>query len=243
MVYIGAITLAEGCDDDQEAVQRFNQEFDEDFLAFCEQELAKINNFFAEKLGEANRKFANLQNELNVNHPKKIHEHLAVEQKKSEENGLINLGAIFNPKGAVIKKRELKNDTRKLHAMKLAFSEFYLSLVLLQNYQNLNFTGFRKILKKHDKLFECDTGLRWRQAHVDVAPFYTNKGIGKLIEETESLFTNQLENGNRPKAMKRLRVPPLSQQPSPWITFKVGLFMGALAVLLSYIVLTGNYTN
>ena len=41
---------------------------------------------------------------------------------------------------------------RKLHDLKLAFSEFYLSLVLLQNYQTLNFTGFRKILKKHDKV-------------------------------------------------------------------------------------------
>lgn len=36
--------------------------------------------------------------------------------------------------------------------LRLPFSEFYLSLVLLQNYQNLNFTGFRKILKKHDKV-------------------------------------------------------------------------------------------
>lgn len=41
---------------------------------------------------------------------------------------------------------------RKVRELKLAFSEFYLSLILLQNYQNLNFTGFRKILKKHDKV-------------------------------------------------------------------------------------------
>ncbi len=42
--------------------------------------------------------------------------------------------------------------SRKIHDIKLAFSEFYLSLILLQNYQTLNFTGFRKILKKHDKV-------------------------------------------------------------------------------------------
>ena len=36
--------------------------------------------------------------------------------------------------------------------VKLAFSEFYLSLVLLQNYQTLNFQAFRKIAKKHDKV-------------------------------------------------------------------------------------------
>ena len=45
-----------------------------------------------------------------------------------------------------------KTTTRKLQDLKLAFSEFYLALILLQNYQNLNFTGFRKILKKHDKV-------------------------------------------------------------------------------------------
>lgn len=44
--------------------------------------------------------------------------------------------------------------TRKIRELKLAFSEFYLSLILLQNYQNLNYTGFRKILKKHDKVKE-----------------------------------------------------------------------------------------
>jgi len=51
---------------------------------------------------------------------------------------------------------------RKRNDLKLAFSEFYLMLVLLQNYQTLNFTGFRKILKKHDKLFQTVRGDEWR---------------------------------------------------------------------------------
>lgn len=52
----------------------------------------------------------------------------------------------------VPKLKKKKKTFRKLHDLKLAFSEFYLSLILLQNYQTLNFTGFRKILKKHDKV-------------------------------------------------------------------------------------------
>ena len=71
-----------------------------------------------------------------------------------------------------------KMPSRKLHDLKLAFSEYYLSLVLVQNYQNLNFTGFRKILKKHDKNLETDSGAQWRKDHVDCAMFYTNKDIG-----------------------------------------------------------------
>lgn len=49
-------------------------------------------------------------------------------------------------------RRIRKKQFRKVYDLKLALSEFYLSLVLLQNYQNLNFTGFKKILKKHDKV-------------------------------------------------------------------------------------------
>ena len=62
--------------------------------------------------------------------------------------------------------------------LKLAFSEFYLSLILLQNYQNLNFTGFRKILKKHDKLMRNDAGARW-------VP--TNEPLIKPIYSLESM--------------------------------------------------------
>ena len=59
-------------------------------------------------------------------------------------------------------KQSQRSHYRKRNDLKLAFSEFYLMLVLLQNYQTLNFTGFRKILKKHDKLFQTSRGEDWR---------------------------------------------------------------------------------
>lgn len=40
--------------------------------------------------------------------------------------------------------------------------------------------------------------------------------------------------------MKRLRVPPLGEQQSPWTTFKVGLFSGSFIVLLIAVVLSGK---
>jgi len=84
-------------------------------------------------LAEATRKYAALQSELKT----------AVEvQQGSGKN-----------KGKASAKPLLP--TRKLRELKLAFSEFYLSLILLQNYQTLNHTGFRKILKKHDKVSYC----------------------------------------------------------------------------------------
>jgi hypothetical protein len=40
--------------------------------------------------------------------------------------------------------------------------------------------------------------------------------------------------------MKRLRVPPLNEQQSPWTTFKLGLFLGSFVVLFVVVVLAGE---
>ncbi|CAF5205711.1 unnamed protein product, partial [Rotaria magnacalcarata] len=56
--------------------------------------------------------------------------------------------------------RERKQN-RNVNELKAAFSEFYLMLVLLKNYQTLNSNGFRKILAKHDKLYLMTSGDEW----------------------------------------------------------------------------------
>ena len=87
-------------------------------------------------MAEATRKFAALQNELRI-----------------------ALGDKANSMSPLRQKTVVSSiPARKIQELKLAFSEFYLSLILLQNYQNLNFTGFRKILKKHDKVSVLCTG-------------------------------------------------------------------------------------
>lgn len=110
-----------------EIVARHFANFDEQFFLYCDKELKKINTFYAEKLAEATRKYANLNSEL------------------KDSLIQIRLGKRKDGGGK-------KVPARKLQELKLAFSEFYLSLILLQNYQTLNHTGFRKILKKHDKV-------------------------------------------------------------------------------------------
>ncbi|XP_054000583.1 xenotropic and polytropic retrovirus receptor 1 homolog isoform X2 [Hylaeus anthracinus] len=202
-----------------EVISRHFASFDEVFFTFCDRELKKINTFYSEKLAEATRKYAALQSELKV----------ALE---------LQHGGGKN-KGKVIVKTHLP--TRKLRELKLAFSEFYLSLILLQNYQNLNYTGFRKILKKHDKLLSVDSGSKWRVECVETAHFYTSKDIDKLIQDTETTVTNDLEGGDRQRAMKRLRVPPLGEHQSPWTTFKVGLFSGSFIILFVAVVLSAIF--
>ncbi|XP_076225453.1 solute carrier family 53 member 1 isoform X2 [Nomia melanderi] len=203
-------------------LERYFNKFDDKFFHYCDKELAKINTFYSEKLAEATRRFASLNNELS--------EILSVSEDKQGSRKSRYRNNILHKKPV---------SARKLQELKLAFSEFYLFLILLQNYQNLNFTGFRKILKKHDKLLNIELGAKWRAEHVDTALFHTHKDIDRLIAETEALVTRDLEQGDRQRAMKRLRVPPLGEQLSPWITFKVGIFSGAFVVLLIAVLLSG----
>ncbi|XP_026168882.1 xenotropic and polytropic retrovirus receptor 1 homolog [Mastacembelus armatus] len=213
---------------DEDTVKRYYAKFEEKFFQTCEKELAKINTFYSEKLAEAQRRFATLQNELQSSLD-------AQRESSATARGLRRRKTVF----ALSQQERCKH--RNIKDLQLAFSEFYLSLILLQNYQNLNFTGFRKILKKHDKILETSRGADWRVAHVEVAPFYTCKKITQLISETEALVTTELEGGDRQKAMKRLRVPPLgAAQPAPaWTTFRVGLYCGVFLVLIVTVVITG----
>ena len=88
---------------------------------------------------------------------------------------------------------------------------------------------------------QTTTGAKWRDDYVETADFYKNKEIDKLIQETENTFINDLESGDRQKAMKRLRVPPLGDHHSPWTTFKVGLFSGAFLVLVFTVLLSAIF--
>uniref|UniRef100_A0A3Q2DIJ6 Xenotropic and polytropic retrovirus receptor 1 homolog n=1 Tax=Cyprinodon variegatus TaxID=28743 RepID=A0A3Q2DIJ6_CYPVA len=212
---------------DEDTVKRYYAKFEERFFQTCEKELLKINTFYSEKLAEAQRRFATLQNELQSS--------LDAQRENSAPPSLRKRKTMFHLS------QEERCKHHNIKDLKLAFSEFYLSLILLQNYQNLNFTGFRKILKKHDKILDTSRGADWRVAHVEVAPFYTCKKITQLITETETLVTTELEEGDRQRAMKRLRVPPLgaAQPAMAWTTFRVGLFCGFFIILGAAFVLTG----
>lgn len=76
---------------------------------------------FVEKLAEAQRRFATLQNELQSS---------LDAQRESNAPGLRNRRKTVFPLT-----NEERNKHRNIKDLKLAFSEFYLSLILLQNYQ------------------------------------------------------------------------------------------------------------
>lgn len=51
---------------EEDILKRHFANFDETFFNYCDKELKKINTFYAEKLAEATRKFATLNNELKI---------------------------------------------------------------------------------------------------------------------------------------------------------------------------------
>lgn len=192
---------------------------DEQFFNECDQELTKINLFFSQKIAEAQGKYHELQTELQTFKD-------VLESRKEPLTVRRRFGG---------KDKMHKEATRNEQQLKLAFSEFYLSLVLVQNYQQLNATGFRKILKKHDKLTSNERGLDWRINKVEKSSFFLNREIETLINNVETSVINDLEQGNRQAGMKRLKVPPLSEKQKPITTFSLGLFSGASLILLAAI--------
>lgn len=126
----------------------------------------------------------------------------------------------------------LRSTRSKHQSLKKALSEFYLGLALLQNFQQLNHTGFRKVLKKHDKLAKSSRGKELFKKTVCEAYFWKSRHLADMIEKTENMMIDKLEDGNRSKAMNTLRVPPLESKDvrSHWVTLRAGWFMGVIFV-------------
>ncbi|KAK6056561.1 SPX domain protein [Cooperia oncophora] len=197
-------------------------QMDEKFFNECDNELTKINLFFSQKIAEAQGKYHELQTDLQMFKE-------AIQTRTEPTTLRRRFGA----------RDKLHKETAKTsQQLKLAFSEFYLSLVLVQNFQQLNATGFRKILKKHDKLTGNERGLDWRINKVEKSSFFLNREIETLINNVETSVINELEGGNRQAGMKRLKVPPLSEKQKPITTFSLGLFMGASMILILSILLS-----
>jgi len=68
--------------------------------------------------------------------------------------------------------------------------------------------------------------------NVDVQTFHRDSTVELLIQQIEDAVTNHLENGNRSKAMNRLRVPPLLTTKDMSPTFVLGFLIGALLVIV-----------
>ncbi|RDD44460.1 Xenotropic and polytropic retrovirus receptor 1-like protein [Trichoplax sp. H2] len=243
----------------EQVMEEYLVKFEGKFFALCSEELERVNDFFLEKISECKRKFKTLHIEVEgflrnigclaearrsraesflVNSTKKLREGKIVSaavprpsvafSKETKTSLLVNRVKPLNKKLGMAFKR-------RLNKLRFNLSEFYLNLTFLQNYQTLNHTGFRKILKKYDKMMLSTNGIRtFLPQEIETAPFHTNKQVAFMIEEIENL-TIALDFGNRSKAMNRLRVPPLAERQSHWSTFRFGTWFGMSTFLVAII--------
>jgi SPX domain protein involved in polyphosphate accumulation len=161
-------------------------------------------------LSEAKVKLKTLTNELNKNSKSSSKQMCRSDSKslftqKSFETTSSNSDTNLHKIHTIHNLPDRYQQRSKRNDMKAAFSEFYLFLFWLRNYQLLNFQGFRKILKKHDKLFKTSSGNEWRKVKVDLATFFVDKEVDNLITKVENIFTQHLEYGNRKQAINQLR--------------------------------------
>ncbi|XP_017056627.1 xenotropic and polytropic retrovirus receptor 1 [Drosophila ficusphila] len=195
----------------------YYSDFKKLFFQTCNRELTKVNDFFAHKQAEGHRKLATLNFQLS----------LVTRRRNQQDSGSLT------SKESTTSRARRPEDNRKMPSIKklrLAMSEFYLSLIMLQHYQTLNITAFRKICKKYDKNLKSESGFDWYERFVERAPFASNTQLDRMIVTVEDLYTIYLANGDRSAAMTKLRVPPLGQPTAPIHVFCAGLFLGLFFV-------------
>ncbi|XP_048129190.1 phosphate transporter PHO1-like [Rhodamnia argentea] len=121
-----------------------------------------------------------------------------------------------------------------------AFVELYRGLCLLKNYSSLNLMAFTKILKKFHKVAGPQASTNYLK-EVKKSHFVSSDKVIRLMDEVESMFTEQFTNNDRKKAMKFLR--PQKQRDSHMVTFFVGLLTGCFVTLFSLYAILAHLTG
>eukprot|EP01132_Coremiostelium_polycephalum_P004829 gene4829-6018_t len=122
--------------------------------------------------------------------------------------------------------------TKIRRSLKRALEENYREIQVLKEYVTLNYTGFRKIFKKYDKVLKRKKSEEYMSMTSELY-FYQSKKLDSIEHEIEQLYTDVYKHGNRRDAMSKLRVPKDYHAP-PRIVFTTGLLAGMTFVLFIF---------
>ncbi|KAF8917968.1 SPX domain-containing protein, partial [Mucidula mucida] len=117
---------------------------------------------------------------------------------------------------------EYQNAKKKL---KKAVVEHYRGLEALHNYRILNMTGFRKALKKFEKVTKIPLLNAYMTEKVEISSFASEDNVRNMMNEMETIFANQFSRGDKKRALLRLRAGLLHKS-HHFSTFRSGLFLG-----------------
>ncbi|CCL99566.1 uncharacterized protein FIBRA_01584 [Fibroporia radiculosa] len=119
-----------------------------------------------------------------------------------------------------------------IHAKKKlrkAIQEFYRGVEVLNNYrtgyQTLNLIGFRKALKKLEKVTHIPAQQAYTIEKIEPSAFASGASLNSMLRETEDLFAARFARGDKKKAQARLR-GGTQQKTHHFSTFRTGMLLG-----------------
>lgn len=119
--------------------------------------------------------------------------------------------------------QEYQNAKKRL---KKAVVEYYRGLEALNNYRILNLTGFRKAVKKYEKITQVPAQAAYMKERVEPSAFASGAMVSSMLKETEDLFAARFERGDKKKAITHLRVG-VTQKSHHFSTFRTGVWLGS----------------
>lgn len=135
--------------------------------------------------------------------------------------------------------------------------QFYRRLMLLQGYSLLNYTGFQKILKKHDKVLGIRIKDKYMQHYVSGKPFHEYTELNELMAKTEvtlhillfcphpsslqAFYAESFTLGNLEVASAELKAR--QHEWVDWNMLWLGIFSGMTIILFIFLflLLSGTY--
>ncbi|KIK38861.1 hypothetical protein CY34DRAFT_90270 [Suillus luteus UH-Slu-Lm8-n1] len=134
--------------------------------------------------------------------------------------------------------QEYQNAKKRL---KKAVVEYYRGLEALNNYRILNLTGFRKAVKKYEKITQVPAQAAYMKERVEPSAFASGAMVSSMLKETEDLFAARFERGDKKKAITHLRVG-VTQKSHHFSTFRTGVWLGTHISLPSWDIILFIYS-
>jgi hypothetical protein len=115
-----------------------------------------------------------------------------------------------------------------------AMTDMYRTAKLLHNFAIMNYTGFVKIVKKHDKTFKEHKG-RFKKLTIESEVCSGGKDVGKLEERMERLYADWFCDGNLLEGRAQLLPKRGDGLQMDWSQLRLGYRLGMCAVLTIWV--------
>jgi len=235
-----------------------------DLFAKClDDELQKVTSFHAEKLNELEKRLEVLVESVGSNYdvisrPKPngeeggntflklkdaVHRRVTnMMSRPSADTGSADAGVghlpskPFDPDEEIVpKSSDFEYILRESDSIKRALTDLHRSTMLLNNYAVMNFTGFIKIIKKHDKSFKSRKG-RFKnflkKAESDSIEGELSEQLGNRMEK---LFADWFCDGNIREARAKMLPKRGDGLQMDWSQLRLGYRLGMCAVLTLWV--------